>query len=79
MNHGQALVPPPTGPPPTPHPLPRRSLFPQPWPRKVLLAWGTAGALFAAFFGAWCWRYYVQGRRGPAGAANGRSSRRKAQ
>jgi phosphatidylserine synthase 2 len=43
-----------------------KGLFPQPWPREVVLAWSIAGSIFAVLFGVWCWRYYVQGRRGPA-------------
>lgn len=48
-----------------PRPSPRR-LFPQPWPREVVLAWSVAGSVFAVVFGIWCWRYYVLGKRGPA-------------
>lgn len=48
------------------NPNPARRLFPQPWPREVVLAWSVAGSLFAVLFGVWCWRYYVLGRRGPA-------------
>lgn len=49
-----------------PHPFLR--LFPQPWPRKVLVAWGTAAAVFVVVFGTWCWRYYVLARRGTQAA-----------
>lgn len=64
-----------------PAPHPRRSMFQTPWPREVVAAWAVAGAAFAAVFGAWCWRYYVLGRRGPGSGTNGgrRSARLKAQ
>lgn len=34
-----------------------KGLFPAPWPRPVLLAWGTAGAVAATTFIAWTLRY----------------------
>ena len=57
-------------------PAPVCRLFPQPWPPQVVVAWALAGSVFAAVFGVWCWRYYVQGRHG---AEVRRSQRLKAQ
>jgi hypothetical protein len=51
-------------------------LFPQPWPRRVLLAWGSVAAVFAVVFGTWCVRFYaLEPRRGKAAA--GRAPRAK--
>ena len=60
-----------------------KGLFPQPWPRKVLRAWGGVVALCAVTFGTWCVRYnYVNprqrrldGRSAGAGAGGGRALR----
>lgn len=42
-----------------------KGLFPQPWPVKVLAAWGLAVGIFAAAFIAWSVRYIgTQKRRG---------------
>lgn len=63
-----------------------KGMFPQPWPRRVVLAWGTAAGVFAVVFCAWCWQFYVVAPRrqrqrrqqleqledGPAAAAKAR-------
>jgi hypothetical protein len=33
-------------------------LFPQPWPKHVLLAWGTVATVFMIVFGTWTIRFY---------------------
>lgn len=33
-------------------------LFPQPWPKHVLVAWSTATAVFLIVFSTWTVRYY---------------------
>lgn len=33
-------------------------MFPQPWPTKVLVAWGTAAAVFLVVFSTWSFRFY---------------------
>ena len=43
-----------------------RGMFPKPWPSSVLLAWGTAGLVFAVFMGG-------VGRALPQGAPPARS------
>lgn len=49
-----------------------RGLFPQPWPRTVLLVWGTVLAVSAAVFVSWSVRYYRQhGSLGTTAAAAG--------
>lgn len=40
-----------------------KGLFPKPWPRRVLLAWGLGLSAFSASFGFWCYRYYIRGYR----------------
>lgn len=41
-------------------------LFPQPWPREVVVAWATGVVVFCLLFGTWTVRYYwFNGRRNP--------------
>lgn len=40
-----------------------KGLFPQPWPRSVLLAWGSAATVFSVAFALWCWQYYIAAPR----------------
>ena len=35
-----------------------RGMFPKPWPSSVLLAWSTAGLVFAVFMSVWAVRYH---------------------
>ena len=50
-----------------------KGMFPAPWPRGVLLAWGAAAAVFGTVFALWCVRFYVleprrKGREGKRAA-----------
>eukprot|EP00887_Chlorella_sp_A99_P001765 scaffold19.g1765.t1 len=54
-------------------------LFPQPWPRRVLVAWGVGGAAAAAVLTTWTARYYARQRQARAGAQSRRSARLKQQ
>jgi phosphatidylserine synthase 2 len=48
-------------------------LFPQPWPKHVLIAWGTVATVFLAVFTTWTVRFY----RTEGGKGRGRTSRQK--
>ena len=49
-------------------------LFPQPWPKRVLIAWGTVGTVFAIVFTTWSVRFY--GKEGGKGKEDSGSQRR---
>jgi len=56
-----------------------KGLFPQPWPRKVLVAWGSVGLLFAVIMTVWCVRFYIlkspprlNGKQAPAQTTSSR-------
>lgn len=52
-------------------------LFPQPWPREVLVAWGLAVTVFGVVFGTWSYRYYVSSGVAAGGGRRAITTRQK--
>ncbi|EFN55835.1 hypothetical protein CHLNCDRAFT_30982 [Chlorella variabilis] len=54
-----------------------KGLFPQPWPREVLVAWGLAVTVFGVVFGTWSYRYYVSSGVAAGGGRRAITTRQK--